>query len=843
MRGALGTFILMVLLFPAHAELRLPDSRHLAGPLDSVHSNFGDEFYNFPPIFGGRAEPGSTFLSGWIHFEFQEPEDGYADFRMTLNSVGTPDAIAFPGGQTYTLNDNRAATNPAFVSRARVNLQTGEVDQLELHALFQNSVIARVTKNIRIPFGFINDYPPTQLPIPLPFDDEPRIFHEARFSSAADGTITGFEFHGETIAPVTLFPRLGIFPPYSFGDNETFYFANPTGCLPDAPPANCINDENNPDGVALDQSAFFHPHLDLITNELTEAPANDFSRDCASYSVSDANGLVAVEGRLYLLGGVAERRRAGLVQVFDGVTGTWGTSGSMPVPVADGQAAAFGSRIYLMGGTPVGDTMPAGEAPAGLLQVLDTSTGEWSQLDPAPSPVSSGVTATLGNRIYFIGGVESGPGGIQRLTGKVQIYDPMTDGWSLGSDAPVPVADAAIAVSGSRIYLINGRVSADDATNEVWIYETSEDRWSPGPRTVRGVWDGVATRIGDRIYLAGGRTSDEGAAEPLLQILVMETNTWRRGLDLPIPVTQSAGTQWEGKFYLAGGRVQTGLDPFPGAATDVLQAYDPAGGWSVCASRPVFTSSSVLNAACGVAGPPDLSPGTRAVILGYNLAGSERTAAQVRWEGGFYTTDLPTELNGVRVTVDGRPAPLVAVAPESVEFQIPYGVEASSRLRRMVNLELSRADIPKQQAPLRIPLLAAAPDLYVYSNDEYRAADYLQKASVQARNADGFINHPDRPASPGERVTLYATGLGLVSPALEEGQRARDEPANRPHFAPDVTIGGFAAEVVSVRLAPHDVGIYLIEVLVPENVALSNNVPVRVMVNGVKSNVARLSIR
>ena len=837
MKTSLRFFVLLALLAPCFGQMRLPESRVVAGPLDSIVSNFGDEFFNFPSIFGGRAAPGETRLSGWIRIEFDEPSGGYARFRLTLESVGSPDAIAFPGGQTYTLDDNKAATNPIFVSGGRVELQSGTVDDFALHAIFQNSVIARVTKNIRIPFAFINDYPPTALPIALPFEEEPRVFDDARFTFASDGTITGFEFHGETIAPVTLFPRLGIFPPYSFGENGTFYFANPTGCLPDAPPENCLNDENNPNGVALDRNAFFHPHLDLVTNELRAMPSADPILNCAPAPTVEAGGLVAVGDRLYLLDGVEDRRTAGAVQVLDSETGIWTAAPSVPTPVTSGASVALGDQIYLLGGT---------EGPQDIitnrLQVFDTVTSQWSQLSPAPSSIRSAAAAAVGQKLFFIGGLEEAAGGFERLTGKVQIYERATDTWSLGSDAPVPVADTAFAVVQDRIYLINGRIEGDIVTNEVWIYITSEDRWETGPRTVQGVVGAVAGTIAGRVYLAGGRRSVDGPTERLLQVLVLESNTWRKGLEPPAPVADAAATALNGRFYVAGGRVQVGLDTAPGSATDVVQVYDPADGWSICSSRPIVLSTDVVNAACGMAGPVDLSPGTRAVAMGHNFAENTITAPRIRWNGTAYTTDLPLQLNGITVSVDGKPAPLISVGPELIEFQVPYSVEASSQLRRMVKFEVSRQnDNGEQTTTVRVPLLAAAPSLYVFAYGEYRDPVYLNEASAQARNADGTLNHPARPISPGEHVTFRATGVGLVSPLPANGQRAGE--SNLPLFSPELQIGGVAAEIISVKLAPYEVGIYLIEAIVPEEVAPSNNVRVRMTVNGVASNVARLSVQ
>ncbi len=836
MRRLVPLAVLLGLVLTVPAATQLPESRRLAGPLDSGHSAFGDEFFNFPDFFMGKAAPGTTHLSGWLEIRFGEPVGSKVDFTLHFDAVGTDDEIAFPGGAMYTLVRNRAFSSELRQSRGTLDLGTGEVE-IEVHAIFQNSVIARVDKNIRIPYGFPNDYPPVVLPVPLPFSDRPPVFREARFMTDPTGRISGFEFRGETIAPVTLFPQLGLFPPYAFGESGAFYFANPTGCLPGAPPQNCPTDETNPDGPLLPKEAFFHPHFEMVSTELREV--SELRPVPCGAALASGGGLVGAGGRLYHLGGFDGERVSGVVQVFDPVSSQWGQAAPVPFPLLAAQSIALGSRIYLIGGWDVST-----ELSANLVQIFDVETNQWTVQALLPVPVAGGVAALVEGKIYVIGGWSNDPAGTPILVRNTQVFDPISGTWTLGAQAPLATAGSSAAVVGASIYLINGLTHGDAVTDQIWIYNSNTNNWSQGPRTPRGVYEAAAVHIDNRIYLVGGRQAADGPVDSQrMQILELALNAWREGHQQPLPTAASAVGVLDGKFFIAGGRTMAPLDPPPGDVTDVVQFYDPSLGWSVCDSRPVFSGSSILNAASGIAGPPDLSPGSRGVILGYNFASSTESAAPLRFEEGRLTRDLPDVLNGVSVRVDGKPAPVLFVSPTRVEFQFPFEVSASTRNRRLVQLELLKQGSPRQSPPVFVPVLAAAPSIFVYHYGELLEPDFLDRASAIARNSDGRLNHPSQPARPGDTITLLLTGLGLVDPDLGSGRRAQVDPPNESIFDPRVTIAGREANVLSVNLAPNEVGVYELTMIIPPETPRRNNVEVVVTVNSILSNRAMISVR
>ena len=316
-----------------------------------------------------------------------------AHFTMSYDGSGTSDGIVFPGGQTYDLLDNRVFNNPLFASEGDLDLKTGKIANFSVRSIFQNSTIARVTKNIRIPFGFVSDYPPTDLPIGRPFTDKPPVSTTASFHFDSYGNITGFEFAGFSVAPVTLFPRLGIFPPFSFGENGNFYFANPNGCVANAPPQNCLNDQNNPNGILLAANGFFHPHFNLYTDELVEAPASTVAPPCQLKGIASGNGLVAVNGKLYQVGGFDGSDASAMVQAYDPAVNQWGAAAPMGTPVMAAQSVAIGSRIYVVGGF-----LPGIGKSANLVQVFDPATNSWSVRNPAILVVSGAAAAQVNGK-------------------------------------------------------------------------------------------------------------------------------------------------------------------------------------------------------------------------------------------------------------------------------------------------------------------------------------------------------------------------------------------------------------------------------------------------------------
>ena len=167
-RAALAGFLTISLLagLPAAsalaAQIRLPASMRLAGPIDDTLSSLGDEISNYPfgPGYGGGA------IHGWILIEFSPPEDRVSKFRLTWHTVGDEPVISFVTGHYIKARAVGCFNSGVQSSVGKLDLDTGEISDLEVHAVFQNLLIDRTSRNNRFPFN--SKAAKFTVPAPLP---------------------------------------------------------------------------------------------------------------------------------------------------------------------------------------------------------------------------------------------------------------------------------------------------------------------------------------------------------------------------------------------------------------------------------------------------------------------------------------------------------------------------------------------------------------------------------------------------------------------------------------------------------------------------------------------------
>ncbi len=150
---------------------------------------------------------------------------------------------------------------------------------------------------------------------------------------------------------------------------------------------------------------------------------------------------------------------------------------------------------------------------------------------------------------------------------------------------------------------------------------------------------------------------------------------------------------------------------------------------------------------------------------------------------------------------------------------VPYG------LAGMTATSLQVAYMGQMSNTIGLPLQPATPGLF-----------------MPVLNADSTANSTTNPAAKGSEVAIFATGAGLMSPAVPDGTvtQGRSVPVNPV----SVQIGGMAAEVLYLGAAPGLVaGVLQVNVRVPAAVA-SGNIPIVLTVAGADSQAgATISVR
>ena len=189
---------------------------------------------------------------------------------------------------------------------------------------------------------------------------------------------------------------------------------------------------------------------------------------------------------------------------------------------------------------------------------------------------------------------------------------------------------------------------------------------------------------------------------------------------------------------------------------------------------------------------------------------------------------LPQSLAGLVVTVNGRQAPLYAVAnvngAEQTNIQIPWETTGDR-----ASIVLTRDSL--SSTPFDVPLLPAQPAVFTTDGS----------AAIMVRATDNTLVTAQRPLEAGEFIYFYATGLGPVSNTPATGSGGPSNPLANALTTPTVTIDGLACPLQFAGLAPGFAGLYQINIRVPAGISsgtrdlilrsgAATGVPVRVVV-------------
>lgn len=219
-----------------------------------------------------------------------------------------------------------------------------------------------------------------------------------------------------------------------------------------------------------------------------------------------------------------------------------------------------------------------------------------------------------------------------------------------------------------------------------------------------------------------------------------------------------------------------------------------------------------------------LGPGALLNISGTDLA--ERLAFAPSFP-------LPTNLGGVSVKIGDRFAPLFLVSPTQIIAMVPYEVSGQVTVQVVTGPRAGGNSVAVDLSP-------TAPGIF-----STNLSGSGQGAILNADNSLAAPGGAGRPANRGDVVTIYASGLGRVTPALPSGLEAGVGGTTIPTLVnqPTVRIGGQVATVNSASLAAGFAGFYVITAQVPASASTGNNVPVQITTSeGQASNTVTMAI-
>jgi uncharacterized protein (TIGR03437 family) len=208
-----------------------------------------------------------------------------------------------------------------------------------------------------------------------------------------------------------------------------------------------------------------------------------------------------------------------------------------------------------------------------------------------------------------------------------------------------------------------------------------------------------------------------------------------------------------------------------------------------------------------------ISPGSLISIFGSDLAGTTASALAV---------PLPMSVADTSVTVNGVPAPLLFESPGQINAQVPWEIAAGPAT---VIVRTRGALSP----PVNITVQSAAPGLFTDQNG-YAAA----------LNADGSVNSTGNPAAAGSIISVFFTGQGPVTSAVDDGAAPPTGETDSATSAMSATIGASQAQIQFAGLAPLYPGVAQMNLKVPS--LASGIYPLTIVIGGTGSNSAQLVI-
>ncbi|HXE62330.1 MAG TPA: protease pro-enzyme activation domain-containing protein [Bryobacteraceae bacterium] len=252
-----------------------------------------------------------------------------------------------------------------------------------------------------------------------------------------------------------------------------------------------------------------------------------------------------------------------------------------------------------------------------------------------------------------------------------------------------------------------------------------------------------------------------------------------------------------------------GFAPGVYRATIVLESPHAAPEWVAVpvmwVNAPASPGEPMISAVGNaLSGAVDAAPGSLLAIYGAKLANDAVAAAGL---------PLTYSLDGVSVTVNGWPAPLLYVSPGQINIQVPYEAGAGPAVMGVNNNGLI-GGFAFRTSP-------AAPGIFT---------------------AGGTL-YPSSTAVRGGYATMYVTGAGELSKPLPTGVAASGTATTLPvpRLPVNVTVGGVPALVQFAGATPGEVGLIQVNFIVPDSVDAGVQ-PVVITVDGSPAIAANLTV-
>ena len=186
---------------------------------------------------------------------------------------------------------------------------------------------------------------------------------------------------------------------------------------------------------------------------------------------------------------------------------------------------------------------------------------------------------------------------------------------------------------------------------------------------------------------------------------------------------------------------------------------------------------------------------------------------------GWAGANLPVSLNGAKVSIAGKAAPLIYVSPNQINAQVPL-------------------DVPTGMQTVTVDNGTGAGTAFSANVAAVAPAIFFAPVPAVLKNSNFSLVSATNPAHAGDVLLVYATGMGQTTPAIATGALVTGLCNTRPVTA---TIGGSPAAVAYSVASPGFTGLYQIAVTVPTGV--TGAVPLQIQMGPAASNTVTIPVQ
>jgi uncharacterized protein (TIGR03437 family) len=336
---------------------------------------------------------------------------------------------------------------------------------------------------------------------------------------------------------------------------------------------------------------------------------------------------------------------------------------------------------------------------------------------------------------------------------------------------------------GGQGMIVGVQAVSGGATNATWngLFFTAGLRYDTAPVRLTGVSGAVnVTSLGSVWSRRTHQSDGTFDASPL--------------------ITYMLGSDGSGTFTSTPGHVNvaTGGQVFATSGVDVLSStsYElyfgvrmpPQSGTGV-----FIHPQGIYNAASYAPAGYPISPGGFITIFGSGFP-TQTASAKI---------PFPTNLGGVQVSINNVAAPVYTVSSTQISAVVPNSVSGSTAAIQ-ITVNGAKSNV------VTVPLAASAPGVFSNSQNGLGDGAILRQ--------DNSVLSQSNPASPGEVIQIFLTGLGTVNPTVPDGTAAPTKPLALVVAPLNVYIGGALASNVQFKgLSPGLASLYQINVQIPPN--------------------------